>query len=710
MTGTSDIAKQLGPIRVGLRRDLEVVRQVLHGRPSYVVHDPVAFRSQLFELDEYEILSSIVPSRSLSQTFDHLVDEGALRHVDEEEFYEFILELHGKNLLQLPLSDSGRLFDRYERRRKAKRPNPLTAVMYHKVALFDPDRFLDRTVAWMRPLFHLPGLLLWLSISVLAFWKCWGRFGEMVAEADQVLTLSNVPLLYVALVGLKFLHEFGHAYACKSYGGAVPEMGVVFIMTAPCAYVDATASWTFDRTWQRISVGLAGMYVESFIGAACLLLWASTPPGLLHSLALNVVLLSTVMTVFFNLNPLMKYDGYYILSDLVGIPNLRERSQAWLTAKTQRAFLGLQSQLRDSGMRESVVYATYGVGSFAYKILLAFTITWIVLFRWPVAGFLLGVVFSWLLIAKPCTRLFVWLWNSDATQSCRGRARLIGSAAALSVPLALLVLPISWSVRAPAVLESAREHVVRAPEAGFVQLIDLEDGRLVSSGQLLLSLDQQHIPLEIERVQQQRLAAQRRRERVEIDDPVAAREHGERIAYLDERLAQLQERLRTLKVVAPGRGRLVAKQAHRIGGRYVARGEELFRLASGRPTIHALVPESHALRAQLVPGTLTEYRLRSRPGETLHAKILSVKPLASKEQIPSSLSIQAGGEIFATRVSAGQSRSTDPYLHVLLEPLEELDTGQLGVTASVCIPAEMETLGSWLQRQLYSLYHVWKMS
>ncbi|PIE25603.1 MAG: hypothetical protein CSA62_00700 [Planctomycetota bacterium] len=710
MAGPNELAAQLGPVRIGLRRDLEVVRQVLHGRPSYMLHDPVSFRSHLFELDEYEVLSSIVPHRSLSETFEFLVSENALRHEDEEEFYQFILALHHKNLLQLPLSDSARLFDRYQLRRKAQRPNPLTVVMYHKIALLDPDQFLTRTIAWLRPLFHLPGLILWLSLVFLALWKCSGRFGEMSAEAHQLLTLSNVPLLYLALVGLKLLHEFGHAYACKSYGGAVPEMGAVFIMTAPCAYVDATASWTFDRTWQRVAVGFAGMYVESFIGAACLLLWAATAPGLLHALALNVVLLSTVMTVFFNLNPLMKYDGYYILSDLIGIPNLRERSLAWLTTKAQRFFLGLPSSIRQASMREQIIYAAYGIGSFSYKVLLAFTITWMAMIRWPVAGALLGIAFSWLLIAKPCTRLFLWLWNSAATKPCRMRARLLGSAAALSIPAALLLLPVSWSVRAPAVLESLKEHVVRAPEAGFIRLTGLKDGRIVSPGQHLLSIEQQQIPLEILRIKQQRLAAQKLLEQVEFKDPVAAREHSERIAYLTERLAQLEQRSSNLSVLAPERGRLVAKQAHRLGGRYVARGEELFRLASGRAAIHALVPESYALRAQLFPGTLAEYRLRSRPSETFYAKILSVKPLSSKKQIPRSLSIQAGGEIYAMRNARGQSQSVEPYLHVLLQPLEELDTGQLGVTASVRIPSEMETLGSWLQRQLYSLYHVWKMS
>jgi putative peptide zinc metalloprotease protein len=282
----------IGQAQIGLRRDLEVIRQVMHGRPNYVLYDPVSFRSHMFTLDEYEVLTRIVASRTLAANFDALVADGVLKHNDQESFFSFVLELHAKGLMQLPISDADRLYERHVRNKEASRIRPLAALMYFKLPLFDPDRFLTRTVGWVRPLFHLPGLLLWLALTGIALWKCWGRFGEMAAEASQLLTMSNVPLLYVALVGLKFLHEFGHAYACKSYGGAVPEMGAVFILTAPCAYVDASASWRFDRTWQRVAVGLAGMYVESFIGASCLLLWAATPPGLVHALALNVVLLS----------------------------------------------------------------------------------------------------------------------------------------------------------------------------------------------------------------------------------------------------------------------------------------------------------------------------------------------------------------------------------------------------------------------------------
>jgi putative peptide zinc metalloprotease protein len=416
------------------------------------------------------------------------------------------------------------------------------------------------------------------------------------------------------------------------------------------------------------------------------------------------------MTLFFNLNPLMRYDGYYIASDLLGIPNLRERSSRRLAEWARWFFVGIPREAAQSSRGERLIYASYGVGSFLYKILLAFTITWLVVMRWPAAGFLLGIAFAWMMIARPLARLFVWLWRSEAVGPHRARARLLGVGGALIVPIALLSLPVSWSVRAPAVLESEREHVIRASEPGFVRLEGLEDGRIVAKGQMLLVLEQQHIELEIERTRQQSIAAQRRMELYETEDLVTAQQHREQLEYLQERLQQLEERQSRLLIRAPERGQVIAKDASHSHGRYVARGEELLRLASGACVVHTLVPESQAHRAHLRVGTPTRFRLSSNPDHSYEAVVVELRPLASRHELPRSLSVHAGGEIFFVLDEQGQRVSTEPYLHVILEPIGPVDTGQLGVTGNVQIPAELETLGAWLHRHLLSLYHTWKMT
>jgi putative peptide zinc metalloprotease protein len=700
----------IGQAQIGLRRDLEVIRQVMHGRPNYVLYDPVSFRSHMFTLDEYEVLTRIVASRTLAANFDALVADGVLKHNDQESFFSFVLELHAKGLMQLPISDADRLYERHVRNKEASRIRPLAALMYFKLPLFDPDRFLTRTVGWVRPSLpsaRAPPLACahrHRPLEVLGTLRRDGGRGQSAPDDEQrpaALRRTGRPQVLARVWPRVCLQELWRRGARDGRGfhpdGALRLRG------------------RFGELAIRPNLaarrrGLAGMYVESFIGASCLLLWAATPPGLVHALALNVVLLSTVMTLFFNLNPLMRYDGYYIASDLLGIPNLRERSSRRLAEWARWFFVGIPREAAQSSRGERLIYASYGVGSFLYKILLAFTITWLVVMRWPAAGFLLGIAFAWMMIARPLARLFVWLWRSEAVgtpSSTRSPAR---SRRGLDRPIALLSLPVSWSVRAPAVLESEREHVIRASEPGFVRLEGLEDGRIVAKGQMLLVLEQQHIELEIERTRQQSIAAQRRMELYETEDLVTAQQHREQLEYLQERLQQLEERQSRLLIRAPERGQVIAKDASHSHGRYVARGEELLRLASGACVVHTLVPESQAHRAHLRVGTPTRFRLSSNPDHSYEAVVVELRPLASRHELPRSLSVHAGGEIFFVLDETGAARehralsARDPRAH---RPRGHGAARRDGQRAD---PAELETLGAWLHRHLLSLYHTWKMT
>ncbi|MCA8956960.1 MAG: hypothetical protein KDC87_12860, partial [Planctomycetes bacterium] len=302
--------RTLGPVRLGLRRDLRVTRQVTRRGPRYVIHDPIAFSNHAFTAGDYRVLTAIVPQQTLAEVFARLAQDGVVGADDKQGFYEFVLWLHDAALVQLPIGNPDALFERYQRKQASRRSALLRAFLSLRVPLCNPDAFLQRTLRYTGWLFGAPGLIMWCGLLLLVAWKCLGRFGELFGQSADMLRLANLPVLWLALVGLKALHEFGHAYACRKRGGAVPEMGVVFILMTPCAYVDATSSWQLDRRG-RIAVALGGMYVESIVAGIFALVWAGTQPGLMHDLALNVVVLASVTTLLLNINPLMKFDGYY---------------------------------------------------------------------------------------------------------------------------------------------------------------------------------------------------------------------------------------------------------------------------------------------------------------------------------------------------------------------------------------------------------------
>ncbi|MHC4514825.1 MAG: hypothetical protein ACYTKC_06145 [Planctomycetota bacterium] len=728
MNRVEELETKLGPIQIGLRSDLVITRHVLRERASYVVHDPVTFANHSFNAFEYRVLTTIVPGRTLRETFTKLVEQTILTDREKHGFYRFILQLHAMNLLHLPITDASTLFERYKDKRARKRGTPVRNLVYWRIPLIDPDRFLDKTVKYVGWIFSRTGLVLWMILIGITLWKCWGRFGEMFGAAGDLLQLSNVPILFVSLVVLKAIHEFGHAYACKRLGGAVPEMGVVFILATPCAFVDASASWRFPNRWHRIAVGLAGMYVECTVAAAFALVWVATPPGFLHDVARNVIVLASLVTVLFNLNPLMRFDGYYIFTDLWGTPNLWDRAGRFVKGWAKRVLLGLEQPRTDLSRQERVLYPVYGVSAVIYRFFLVLGICAMVMINWPVAGAILGLVFGYSMLLQPLLKAVRYMLTDEETEPVRRRARAVAWSGVGVVLMVFFWLPVSFNVVAPGILEPEYYQVLRAPAGGFIKEVTTITGDHVQAGKALVLLENPQLQLELALAEKELQAENTRLSSVELTDPVQAEVHRARIQLLEEQCAKLRDRLSRMKAVAREAGRVVSPP--QLVGRFVGEGDELVEIHSGRSLVRIVLSEEEIGRAKPVAGSIVELRWNIRPGETVRAIVREVLPAASREEVPKALTVLGGGGVYGTRtgsktITPGSSednqdgagdeaiteqlRADRPYLHVLLEP----DSVPMGVTAGlrarVNLSAEVETVGSWLRRQLIAFYHTWRM-
>ena len=144
-------------------------------------------------------------------------------------------------------------------------------------------------------------------------------------------------VVWFTLLVVILIHELGHAFACRRFGGECHELGIMFLVLIPTPYVDASTAWAFPNKWHRIFVGAAGMIVELFFAAICVFVWLNTNPNeLISQLAFNAMLVAGVSTVIFNANPLLRYDGYYMLSDWLEIPNLQQKSKDYLLGLIKR--------------------------------------------------------------------------------------------------------------------------------------------------------------------------------------------------------------------------------------------------------------------------------------------------------------------------------------------------------------------------------------
>lgn len=716
MPETSRTERVLSPLRVGLRSDLHVTRQRTRGGVRYVVHDPISFQNHAFEASDYRVLTAIVRHRTLGETLNHLLDQDVLADRDEDRqgFYRFVMWLHGIGLVHLPITGGNAALERLQHGDTRRNGSWVQLLLSHRIPLGNPDALLGRALRHVGWLFSWPGLVLWTLLALTVAWKCIGRFGEMFTETGSLLELTNLPLLWCVLVGLKVLHEFGHAFACKRFGGSVPEMGVQLIMLTPCAYVDAGASWKMPAR-RRMVVSLAGMYVESLVAGIAALVWAGTSEGLVHDVALNVVVLASVVTVLFNINPLMRYDGYYLFSDMLGVFNLQQRAQRYLTGWTNRIALGKPRTPDRYTWSERLIYAFYGPAAFVYRAVLAVLLTAVMATRWPAAGALLGVVFLWALILRPAIGLLDHLWNGAGTADFRTRARLVALGSVTLLPLLGSLIPISWTITAPGVLDPSRRESVRAPVSGFVRDVLVVPGDQVAAGATLCLLDNPEVEMRRLRLAGELEAEREGLDAIELDDPTQAAIHRARISYLSASVAELDSRMAAMQIEAAQAGTVAGTvtgdDPASLFGRFLQQGEELFQVHSGHRFLRIVLTDEDVSRTRLEVGSEAEVRWTCNPTQPVRAVVREVHASASRLALPRALTVAGGGDVYVRPGDGELLQADQPYLHVLLEvdavPLESRGTG---LTARVRLPARVQLLGEWVQKRVLSFLDAWRMS
>lgn len=246
----------------------------------------------------------------------------------QDELIQLLGQLHGSDLLASDLPpDALELFERGARSVTQKRRRAWMNPMAARISLWDPGAFLDRHERLWRQLWSLAGGALWLVVVLPALALLPGAWPDLMENiSDRVLQANNLLLIALVFPVIKALHELGHATAVRARGGEVHDMGVMLLVLMPVPYVDASAASVLRSRWSRALVGAAGMLVEIFIAALAFYLWLAVEPGLVRAVCFNVILVAGVSTLVFNGNPLLRYDAYYMLADVIELPNLARRA------------------------------------------------------------------------------------------------------------------------------------------------------------------------------------------------------------------------------------------------------------------------------------------------------------------------------------------------------------------------------------------------
>lgn len=693
--------------RVALRPHVRVFRQRFRGERWFVLHDP--FSNQFFRLRPaaWEFVVRLSLDRTVEAVLEEVSERDPLEAPGQDEALRLLAQLYNANLLHAAIApDTAKLFDRYQKRRQRETRAFLQNIMFARIPLLDPDAMLKAITPIARLIFGPVGLAVWLVVLGVAIKLAIDHSGELSTQGQGILSYGNLPWLYVGLVLVKTIHEFGHAMACRRFGGEVHTMGVMFLLFTPVPYMDATSSWAFRSRWHRALVGAAGMIFELFVAALAMFVWAVTAPGPLNSVAFNMIFVASVSTVLFNANPLLRFDGYYILSDLLDIPNLHQRAALMVQYLVEHHAFGVRPTRNPAWTkREQVWLVVFAVASHVYRILLFFSILLFLADSFLVLGVILTVIclFSWILL--PIGRFVVYLATNSRLERTRLRAIGVTAGAIAALLLIFGVMPWPHHFRAPGVVE-AMQHTLIAPDTpGTVAEVLAKNGARVEAGQPLFRLNNPDLALELAEaralVEETRVRELRALQNQTADmAPLASRRSA-----LEKRVSDFEARAAALTVRAPHRGVWVAPRIEESPGAWLERGQAVGQVID-ESAVRFVVVVSQTEASRLFEGRLGsgEVRLPGQAGEVLPITKQTIIP-ADRDKLPApALGWRAGGTVPVRTDDNSGTRAAEPFFEVraVLDAPAEVATlqGRSGWARYRLPPEPLLTQGYRALRQL----------
>ncbi len=660
-----------------LRPHVVIHRHVYRGIPWYVTQDPVSGRFHRFDAAAYRVIGLMDGRLSLAEIWERVVEALGDEVPTQDEIIQLLAALHRADLVQTErLPDIDELFERERKRSRRERLQAVKAPLSIRIPLFDPDRLLE----WMRPLarflFSLPGFIAWASIVGLAAVNALGHFEALTGDVvDRVLSLGNLPAFTLAFIVVKALHEFGHALAVKRWGGEVHEMGIMLLVLFPVPYVDASAAASFPERHRRMVVGAAGMMVEVFVASLALFVWLQAEPGLVRALAYNVMFIAGVSTVIFNGNPLLRFDGYYILADAIGIPNLGQRANRYLGYLVQRHLFRLDdARSPESGASgEAAWFVFFAIASYVYRLVVMLGIALFIAGRFFTLGAILAVwaIFQSLLL--PLGRQLRFLLTSPVLRERRRFALGVTAIAVGAVLLLVAIVPAPYAVTVQGVVWVPEDAWVRAGIDCRLVSVLASPGTEVEAGQPLMRCEAPELEAEAAIVDAQVEELRRRRDLEAVRDRVLVRLTERELEHLEARRRDIARRLAARTIRSPVDGRFVVEHARDLDGRYLRQGERLaYVLPQGRATtIRAVVPLEDA------PLAAGAERIEARFAHALERVVpveLARRIPGATDVVPSpALTVDGGGEIVARGESPNGGeilRAVRPFFQFELRPID----------------------------------------
>lgn len=631
-----------------LRSHVQIHRQVFRDKEWFVLQDHFTGRFHRISPEAYFIIGLMDGKRTMGDIWDaaclHLGDSIPT----QDEVINLLSQIHQFDGLQSDLPpDMKDLSQRNMREKRTKLFSYLASPTSLKFHLFDPDTFLTKSLPLVQPFLGWFGLLCWVAIVVYGLLLAGIHWSELSANVtDKVLSLENVFILSLVYPLIKVIHEFGHAYTVKRWGGEVHDMGIMLLVFMPIPYVDATSSYSFRNKYQRILVGGAGIMLELFLAALAIIVWTNVGPGAVRSIAYNVMIIGGVSTVLMNGNPLIRYDAYYILSDFLEIPNLGARSNEYLGYFVKRRLLGIQelaSTARTAG--EACWLAAYGIASFVYRIIIMTAITLFIAGKFFVVGTIIAIWTVVSFIVFPMTKLIRHISSDSLMRRYRGRAILAGVAVSGLVLGVAVGVPIPSYTVVEGVVWVPEESQVFAGADGFVIKVLAAPNTMVHRGEPLILCEAPKLDKDVNVLRANLQEVEARYQLSRATDRAATGVLRDELEKARAELARARERSGGLIIRSPADGVFLLPLAEDLPGRYLKKGTPLGYAVDFSKSVVRIAVDPDYVELIRNKTQKVEGRLAGNLETIIPATVVRDVPAASKDLPSLALSVGGGGTI-----------------------------------------------------------------
>ena len=730
------------PLNLRMRSDVSAQRQSYQGRDYWVIKDPISLKYYRFEEEEYALLNMLdgmLSPEQIKRRFDY---EFAPQKITLQELYQFIGMLYRSCLLVSDAVGQGAaLKKRGDEKSFQQFKGTISNVLAVRFRGFDPDPLLSTLDRWLWWLFSWPTFvvvsMLWFSAAALLFTH-FDLFSQKLPSFHEFFAAKNWIWLALVMAVTKIIHEFGHGLACKRFSGQCHEMGVMLLVMTPCLYCNVSDSWTLPSKWKRALIAAAGMYVELILAAIAVFVWWFSQPGMINQLALNIVFVSSVSTILFNGNPLLRYDGYYILSDLMEIPNLRQKATTILQRQLASWTMGIESR-PDPFLptRRKWFFAIYSVAAATYRWFITFSIFWFLYsllepYGAKVIGQMIAMLAIWGLIGMPLVQAYRF-FSVPGRFGTVDKGRTVLSVCLICAGLfGVMMIPVPHYVRCPFIVQPQAVENVYVDIPGTLSDVYVSLGDRVHQGQPILTLKSPELDLQICKLegniqssQKEFEISQRAAQTIQTDADLA-NEVVLAKTELDNAKKDLAVRKRDsdrLTVVSPASGYLIpptkipnknsdSGELNRWHG-YPTESRNIGSFLESSTVVGRLVPDPKKMEAILSvdqseiefvkSGQEVELFPTALPGDTIEAPVSEISTTKMKS-VPKALSSRFGGDLISSQNEEGTDvpQSTTYQVSVPFDSQAALFVD--GGTGKAKIRAGSQTIGRRLIRLLQKTF------